>query len=77
LYSPELLSGLHLAPNRCSPAVPSRGRRTPRSVYPVIHGPYWVLHGLAERRPVALVIDDMQWADDPSRRWVRGSWPTR
>ena len=30
------------------------------------HGLYWLVCNLAERAPVVLIVDDAQWADDPS-----------
>jgi DNA-binding CsgD family transcriptional regulator len=34
------------------------------------HGLYWLLANLAERRPVALLLDDAQWADPASLEWL-------
>lgn len=34
------------------------------------HGLTWLLAGLAERRPIVLVLDDAQWADAPALRWL-------
>jgi DNA-binding CsgD family transcriptional regulator len=36
----------------------------------VSHGLYWLVSNLAELGPVALVIDDAQWADAPSLRFL-------
>lgn len=38
------------------------------SSFAALEGLYWVLAGLAERRPLLLVLDDAQWADADSRR---------
>ncbi len=35
-----------------------------------LHGLYWVTANLAERRPVALVVDDAHWGDAPSLRFL-------
>jgi DNA-binding CsgD family transcriptional regulator len=35
-----------------------------------LHGLYWLAANLAERAPVALVIDDAHWADADSLRWL-------
>jgi hypothetical protein len=34
------------------------------------HGLYWLLANLAEREPVALLVDDTQWADPASLDWL-------
>ena len=36
--------------------------------FSVIHGVYWLAANLAERRPLALLVDDAHWADEPSLR---------
>ena len=35
-----------------------------------LHGLHWLLANLAERGPVLLIVDDAQWADDPSLRFL-------
>ena len=35
-----------------------------------IHGLYWLLANLCDAQPVLLVIDDAQWADTQSLRWL-------
>ncbi len=34
----------------------------------LLHGIYWALVHLSEQRPTALLVDDLQWADQPSIR---------
>lgn len=34
----------------------------------VLHGTYWLLVTLAERKPLVLAVDDLHWVDEPSRR---------
>jgi DNA-binding CsgD family transcriptional regulator len=34
------------------------------------HGLVWLAVDLADRAPTALVVDDLQWADAPSLRWL-------
>jgi DNA-binding CsgD family transcriptional regulator len=34
------------------------------------HGLYWIVAGLAEQSPLLLAVDDAQWADEPSLRWL-------
>ena len=35
-----------------------------------MHGLYWLAVELAARRPLLLAVDDAQWADAPSLRWL-------
>lgn len=42
----------------------------PDSAFPVVHGLYRLTIGLAERRPLLLVVDDAHWADLPSLRFL-------
>jgi DNA-binding CsgD family transcriptional regulator len=39
-------------------------------VYALLHGLYWLTLNLAESRPLALAVDDLQWSDPPSMRWL-------
>lgn len=39
-------------------------------VYPAVHGLYWMTVNLAEREPLALLVDDAQWADGASLRYL-------
>jgi DNA-binding NarL/FixJ family response regulator len=36
------------------------------SSYPRMHGLYWLCANLARKHPLALFVDDAQWADEPS-----------
>jgi DNA-binding CsgD family transcriptional regulator len=38
--------------------------------YAVLHGLYWLVVTLAEAAPVALLVDDLHWADRPSLRFL-------
>ena len=35
-----------------------------------LHGLYWLTANLAERAPVFLAVDDLQWSDQPSLRFI-------
>ena len=36
------------------------------AIYPRLHGLYWLCSNISRERPLALLIDDAQWADEPS-----------
>jgi len=38
--------------------------------YATMHGLYWLTANLAARGPLVLAVDDAQWADAPSLRWL-------
>ncbi len=42
----------------------------PDSPLPVLHGLYWMVAGLAAERPILLLVDDAQWADLSSLRFL-------
>jgi class 3 adenylate cyclase/DNA-binding CsgD family transcriptional regulator len=46
------------------------GGNSEEDVYALLHGLYWLTVNLAESRPLALAVDDVQWADPPSLRWL-------
>lgn len=35
-----------------------------------LHGLFWLVHNLAEREPLAVCVDDLQWVDAPSLRFL-------
>jgi DNA-binding CsgD family transcriptional regulator len=39
-------------------------------VFSVVHGLYWLIANLAAETPIALLIDDVHWADPPSLRFL-------
>ena len=39
-------------------------------VYALLHGLYWLTVNLTESRPLAFAIDDVQWSDAPTLRWL-------
>jgi len=38
--------------------------------FAALHGLYWLLANLAVDGPVVVAVDDLQWADEPSLRWL-------
>src|SRR5205085_924839 len=38
--------------------------------FAALHGLYWLVANLALGGPVVLAVDDLQWADEPSLRWL-------
>jgi DNA-binding CsgD family transcriptional regulator len=40
------------------------------SAFPTLHGLFWLTANLAARQPLLLAVDDLHWADKPSRRWL-------
>jgi DNA-binding CsgD family transcriptional regulator len=40
------------------------------SSFAVLHGLYWLVANLAASRPLLIAVDDAQWADEPSLRWL-------
>jgi DNA-binding CsgD family transcriptional regulator len=42
----------------------------PASEFAAVHGLYWLCANLAERQPLLLTVDDLQWVDGPSLSWL-------
>jgi DNA-binding CsgD family transcriptional regulator len=42
----------------------------PADALPALHGLYWLVVNLAMRGPLAVVVDDVHWADDSSLQWI-------
>jgi len=49
-----------------APLEPAADTRGGDSIYPRLHGLYWLCANLTTTRPLALFIDDAHWADAPS-----------
>jgi len=52
------------------PVVLPDAAANPEASFGVLHGLYWLVAALAEQRPQLLVIDDLQWSDDASARFL-------
>jgi hypothetical protein len=46
------------------------GERGAEQPFSALHGLYWLVANLAESRPLLAVVDDVQWADLASLRWL-------
>ena len=46
------------------------GPVAPDPTFAVLHGLYWMFANLAAQRPLALVVDDVHWADGASMRFL-------
>ena len=42
----------------------------PADRFAAFHGLYWLLANRADRGPIVVSVDDVQWADDPSLAWL-------
>jgi DNA-binding CsgD family transcriptional regulator len=51
-------------------AEPVFGSQAASDEFSVVHGLYWLLVNLAESAPVAVLLDDLPWADDSSLRFL-------
>ncbi|HKE64707.1 MAG TPA: AAA family ATPase [Micromonosporaceae bacterium] len=52
-----------LAPGQARASIPD-------AQFSALHGLFWALANLAESHPMVVLVDDAQWADDASLRWV-------
>ncbi len=42
----------------------------PADQFAAIHGLYWLCANCAERGPLVMLVDDLQWVDNPSLAWL-------
>jgi DNA-binding CsgD family transcriptional regulator len=52
------------------PSAPLTSASSAGSPFAVLHGLYWLLNNLSDESPAALMIDDVQWADPESLRFL-------
>jgi tetratricopeptide (TPR) repeat protein len=45
-------------------------RAAAATIFPLVHGLFWLTAGVAERRPLAILVDDAHWCDAPSLRFL-------
>jgi DNA-binding CsgD family transcriptional regulator len=51
-------------------SVGEAGAPPPEDRFALLHGLYWLAAALAGERPLALIVDDAHWADEPSLEWL-------
>ncbi|MEV5775519.1 AAA family ATPase [Streptomyces antimycoticus] len=68
--SPLLRGSARRALPALSPHPGEEGPSTAASVYPVLHGLYWLAANLMTQGPLVLVLDDVHWCDERSLRWI-------
>lgn len=51
-------------------SVPKSAQENGADTQSILHGLYWLVANLAERSALLLAIDDLQWADEPSLRFL-------
>jgi DNA-binding CsgD family transcriptional regulator len=62
-----LLAG---AAGLAAPALGLEGQGREDASFSTLHGLYWLTVNLSQERPLLLAIDDLQWSDRPSLRFV-------
>ena len=53
-----------------APALGPGGPGADEDAFSILHGLYWLTSALAQRAPLLIAVDDLQWADEPSLRFV-------
>jgi DNA-binding CsgD family transcriptional regulator len=74
LFGPTLLRSdtatrARLMQGPASLAEPVFGQRAATDEFAVLHGLYWLTVNLAEQQPLAVLVDDLPWADQSSQRF--------
>ncbi|MFD8625919.1 AAA family ATPase [Streptomyces hygroscopicus] len=68
--SPLLRGSARRALPALDPRPAEEGPSTAATVYPVLHGLYWLAASLMAQGPLLLVLDDVHWCDERSLRWI-------
>src|SRR5205807_2367922 len=63
LFACPVLESVESALPTRRPGLASQGEG---SLFPALHGLYWLLVNLAEHSPLLVIVDDVHWADPPS-----------
>jgi DNA-binding CsgD family transcriptional regulator len=67
----RLLEGVAIHAARLfDPDQVDRAASTENEAFALMHGLYWLALNVAEMRPVVIAIDDLQWTDAASLRWL-------
>ena len=66
----ELTAGAAALAARALEAPAGDGGGGEDAAHATVHGLFWLVANLANRRPALLVVDDAHWADPPSLRWL-------
>ena len=66
----ELLSGTAALAERLFDDGELTGATSVDVPFAILNGLYWLATNIASRRPLALVADDLHWADSPTLRWL-------
>ena len=67
---PELAAGAAALSSRALDETAPEPAGAEDAVHAAAHGLVWLAVDLADRAPAVLVVDDVQWADAPSLRWL-------
>jgi DNA-binding CsgD family transcriptional regulator len=63
----DLLSGAaRFVPSVLDIETPAKPEDAPRDTFAIQNGIYWLTANLAERQPLAMLVDDLHWSDDES-----------
>lgn len=69
LLRADLATRARLMEGPASLAEPLFGQSVATDEFAVLHGLYWLTVNLVERRPLAILVDDLPWADQSSQRF--------